>query len=125
MQDSGLKVCARLRMPIITLGIEQNFRLGLRDLKNHIEDSQYLDSGLMVSTAVPWDKHKANLRDISRIINAEDKEPGGKALTSLKAFCYTHKRAFPLHRHLVIFATLMGNIFAAQGTILGISWHSG
>ena len=81
MQDSGLKVCAQLRMPKITLGIAQNFRLGLRDLKNHIEDSQYLDSGLMVSTAVPWDKHKANLRDISRIINAEGKEPGGKALT--------------------------------------------
>ena len=68
-------------MPIITLGIAQNFRLGLRDLKNRVEDSQYLDSGLMVSTAVPWDKHKANLRDISRIINAEGKEPGGKALT--------------------------------------------
>ena len=50
-------------------------------MKNHIEDSQYLDSGLMVSTAVPWDKHKANLRDISRIINAEGKEPGGNALT--------------------------------------------
>ena len=81
MQDSGLKVCARLRMPKITLGIAQNFRLGLRDLKNHIEDSQYLDSGLMVSTAVPWDKHKANLRDTSRIINAGGKEPGGKALT--------------------------------------------
>ena len=81
MQDSGLKVCARVRIPKITLGIGQNFRLGLRDLKNHIEDSQYLDSGLMVSTAVPWDKHKANLRDISRIINAEGKEPGGKALT--------------------------------------------
>ena len=81
MQDSGLKVSARLRMPIITLGIAQNFRLGLRDLKNRVEDSQYLDSGLMVSTAVPWDKHKANLRDISRIINAEGKEPGGKALT--------------------------------------------
>ena len=81
MQDSGLKVCARLRMLKITLGIAQNFRLGLRDSKNHFEDSQYLDSGLMVSTAVPWDKHKANLRDISRIINAEGKEPGGKALT--------------------------------------------
>ena len=81
MQDSGLKVCAWLRMPKITFGIAQNFRLGLWDLKNHIEDSQYLDSGLMVSTAVPWDKHKANLRDISRIINAEGKEPGGKALT--------------------------------------------
>ena len=81
MQDSGLKVSARRRMPIITLGIAQNFRLGLRDLKNRVEDSQYLDSGLMVSTAVPWDKHKANLRDISRIINAEGKEPGGKALT--------------------------------------------
>ena len=63
-------------MPKITLGIAQNFRLGLRDSKNHFEDSQYLDSGLMVSTAVPWDKHKANLRDISRIINAEGKEPG-------------------------------------------------
>ena len=79
----------------------------------------------MVSTAVPWDKDKANLHDISRIINAEGKEPGEKTLTWLKAVCCTHKRVFSLQKHLVIFATLMGNMFAAQCTISGNSWDSG
>ena len=85
MQDSGLKVGTRIRIPKITLGIAQNLRLGLQDLKNHIEDSQYLDSGLMVSIAVPWNKHKANLHHISRIINAEGKEPRGKNINMAKS----------------------------------------
>ena len=65
-------------------------------MKNHLEDSQYYKfcSGLMVSTAVPWDKHKANLDYISRIINAKGKEPEGKNINMAKSVLLHTKEHF-------------------------------
>ena len=48
----------------------------------------------MVSTAVPWDKHKANLHYISRIINAKGKEPEGKNINMAKSVLLHTKEHF-------------------------------
>ena len=119
MQDSGLKVCAQLRMPKMALGVEQNFRLGLRELKNHFEDSQYLDSGLMVSTAVPWNKHKANLHHISRIINAEGKEPGGKNINMAKSILLHTQKSVSIAQTFGDFCNIDGEHLCCTGHYFG------
>ena len=46
-RDSGLKVCGRVRMPEMTLGITRNFKSGLRDWRTLLGTLQWGESGIV------------------------------------------------------------------------------